>query len=782
MTTYNFSEISDFEFEALCRDLLQAELGVSVELFCPGPDQGIDLRYIGVIENESHTIVGQCKRWSEKSFNRLLSHLKRDELPKIQKLAPGRYILMTSVELNPSRKDKIVAVLRPSIQNPSDVHGKQDICGLLAQHSEVERRHVKLWLTSTEVLNALLHSDTFNRSEDALDQAKRQLRLWVPNPSFDRAREILDVNRVCVISGAPGIGKSMLANVLSAGYASIGYQLVAISGDIAEGESAWRSNIRQIFLYDDFLGHVTYGELQLRKNEESGLAKFLDRVRNSENKRFILTTREYILSEAQLRYEGLSNKTFLNTKYVIELEDYTQLIRAKILYNHLFFSDLPSNLKTALIPNQQYRNVIRHRNYNPRVIEHVIGLPSVASLSPDEFVSNIFASLDNPTEVWDVIFRNLPDVARRILLAVASLPTQVFLEDVRRVVESLSPLDFDADGFRDAIDMIEGTFINLIEAIPGSKSRQRIVVIRDPSVRDYLWARFEAVDGEADTLLDRAVFFEQCIILYEGQNHAFSIRSMFPSTSPIRSRIRDVVDDEAVAIRAAELIDSNTPMVKSLGHDDAKYFERESVSVERRTSFLLAVRAAHQTSQAVEKSASLAMDMTMRAWERGQASPSDALELLKQIVEVEGSLHDDLLDRAGRALLSVTTSRLHQTDDFEELVGLAALCPNLFMEPQRSLESWSSEFADFLEGQRDWLLDGIDDPDWLEEEMRSISKIASAMGMDIFELESDTESRIENLRDESEPENDDDLPEVYSELEDESVDEAEIDALFQSLR
>ena len=331
--------------------------------------------------------------------------------------------------------------MEPWIQTPNDIMGKHDISGLLARHSEVERRHIKLWLTSTEVLNALLNSGIFNRSEDAWDQARHQLRLWVPNPSFDRAQEILDANRVCVISGAPGIGKTMLANVLAAGYASIGYQLVAISGDINEGDRAWQRQFRQVFLYDDFLGHVTYGELRLGKNEESRLARFMERVRNSENKRFILTTREYILSEALHRYERASDMELATSKNIISLEDYTHLKRGWILYNHLFFSDLPSDLKTALLPNERYWDVIRHRNYNPRVIAHAVSLPGVASLSPDEFVSNIFATLDDPTKVWEVIFDNLPDMARRILLAVASLPTEVFLEDVQRVVENLSDSD-----------------------------------------------------------------------------------------------------------------------------------------------------------------------------------------------------------------------------------------------------------------------------------------------------------------------------------------------------
>ncbi len=781
MTTYNFSEISDFEFEALCRDLLQEELGLSLELFAPGPDGGIDIRYIGPKENEEHIIVGQCKRWAETSFTSLLRHLSREELPKIRKLAPKRYIVMTSVQLTPRRKESVVRALEPWIQTPDDVMGKHDISGLLAKHSEVERRHIKLWLTSTEVLDALLNSDIFNRSEDALDQARNQLRLWVPNPSFARAREILDTDRVCVISGAPGIGKTMLANVLAAGYASRGYQLVAISDDIDEGDRSWRSNVRQVFLYDDFLGHVTYGELRLRKNEQSRLAQFMERVRSSENKRFILTTREYILSEALHRYERLSDMELAPSKNIISLEDYTHLIRGRILYNHLFFSDLPSDLKTALIPNERYWDVIRHRNYNPRVIEHAVRLPRGASRAPDEFVSSIFATLDDPTRVWEVIFENLPDMARRILLAVASLPTEVFLEDVQRVVENLSAADFDTGRFRNAIGMIEGTFIDLREAKPGTNSRERVVVIRDPSVRDYLWARLEAVEGEADALLKHAVFFEQCLILYEGRNHANAMRTMFLSQTPVQTRNRDVVNHEVVASRAIDLIDSTSPVVSRWRDEDSEYFQRKPMSMERRTAFLMDVFAAHQGSRAVVASAKSALTATIEEWEEGRGSRRDALELLSQAMRTEGLVHENVLERAGRALLGLTTSQLRQKEDFEALVRLSTLDPGLFADPQRSLESWSSEFESFLEGEQGWLLDELDDPDWLEEEMRVIGRIAAALGMDTSELEADAESRVKKLRIDRDPDSEDDIPELHSDPREE-LDETEIDALFQSLR
>ena len=134
MATYNFSQISDFEFESLCRDLLQAELGHSLELFAPGPDGGIDIRYVGEVDGEGHTIVAQCKRWDENSFNNLLRHLSRVELPKIQELAPDRYIVMTSVRLTPIRKKSIFDALQPWVKIPSDVIGRDDLSGLLAKH------------------------------------------------------------------------------------------------------------------------------------------------------------------------------------------------------------------------------------------------------------------------------------------------------------------------------------------------------------------------------------------------------------------------------------------------------------------------------------------------------------------------------------------------------------------------------------------------------------------------------------------------------------------------
>ena len=321
---------------------------------------------------------------------------------------------------------------------------------------------------------------------------------------------------------------------------------------------------------------MTYGELQLQKNEESRLAHFIDRVRNNKDKRFILTTREYILSEALHRYERLSDVPFESYKSIVSLADYTPLVRAQILYNHLFFSDLPRSARRASIPGRRYWDVINHRNYNPRVMEHAVSLPGVADLGEEGFVSNMIATLDDPARVWGRIFDNLPTMARRILLAVASLPSNVLLEDVRVAVQSLAGADFDSGEFRSAIEVVEGTFLELNEAGPGRGDPERIVTIRDPSVLDYLWGRLEAVGGEADFLLDGATFFEQCVVLYQGHRHATAVSRRLAGQAMRSVRRRALVDHEAVASKALDLIASPNPRQIRMTGAGQDYFMRES--------------------------------------------------------------------------------------------------------------------------------------------------------------------------------------------------------------
>ena len=574
----------------------------------------------------------------------------------------------------------------------------------------------------------------------------------------------------------------MLANVLLTAYQSLGYEPVVISSDIQEGERAWRSRNRQVFYYDDFLGQITYGELHLQKNEESRLSQFIRRVANARHKRFILTTREYILAEALNRYDHLSAAQLGQHKSVVTLSDYTNLIRAKILYNHLFFSDLKQELKASLIPDKKYWDVIRHRNYNPRVISHVVSSPRVSDARPSEFVSQMLGTLDDPEDVWASIFGNLPAIAREVLIAMASLPSEVLLADVRAAVNSLRGNEVDLDEFRNAISLLEGTFVWLKEARPGRNSRERVIEIRDPSVIDYLWGRLEQDSGDIDRLLERAIFFEQCTNLFAGGRHLSSISGLDSSDAMDGAQERVTINAGTLATKGLELLCSPSPLLIRHVGEGPTYMVRDNRSLEERASFFIRLFDEHRFNPTVSSAATTVLETCRLKWEDGRASSRAGVRLIRSAKELEALFTDGTMASLEHELFGLCSGRLEDTDDFATLVELAHMNSGLVSPPHRSLDSWRSEFREFVHGEMTWLLDDVDDPDLIEEQVHAICLVAEELGQDISEFDEAAGCRIAYLRDHQEYEPDEDeWPQTYS-TSDRGSTVDEVDALFESLR
>src|SRR5262249_53817199 len=143
MANYDFRSLSSFEFEHLTRDLLQQELGIRLESFKTGRDGGIDLRYSA---GEKNDLIVQCKHFVDTPYRTFLSILEREEIPKVKRLGPNRYILATSKGLTPQNKEEIRKLFHPFCQNTADIYGRDDLNNLLGLHPEIEKRHFKLWL------------------------------------------------------------------------------------------------------------------------------------------------------------------------------------------------------------------------------------------------------------------------------------------------------------------------------------------------------------------------------------------------------------------------------------------------------------------------------------------------------------------------------------------------------------------------------------------------------------------------------------------------------------
>jgi hypothetical protein len=215
--------LSPPDFEDLCRDILQAETGQRFSAFGAGADGGVDGRHSKGLES---TII-QCKHYVNSTFSQLKSALKK-EVPKIDLLKPSRYIFLTSQSLTPARSNQLANILGDRLKHPEDIWGAEDIESALKRHPDIEKAQIKLWMTSTAVLEKVLQSGLETHTAATKAEILDELQVYVRNPSFDAAFEKLEKNRVLVVSGPPGVGKTTLAKMLTYQYLNDDWQFCAI--------------------------------------------------------------------------------------------------------------------------------------------------------------------------------------------------------------------------------------------------------------------------------------------------------------------------------------------------------------------------------------------------------------------------------------------------------------------------------------------------------------------------------------------------------------------------
>lgn len=517
MPNYDFRTLSPIDFEALTRDLLQEELSLTLESFKAGKDLGIDFRFAG---DKDKTLIIQCKHYVESGFDALLHILVSKELKKISLLKPRRYIVTTSVSLGPVQKDKIVRALSPYILSPGDVFGKEDLNNLLGKNPLIERHTIKLWLISLPILEDVLHAGVRNISREELSRIKEHATLYVQNESFNEAARILEKHNFCIIAGIPGIGKTILAEMLVLHYNRAGYEVVKVSGDISE---AWKLNqphTKRVFYYDDFLGQTSFSE-KLHKNEDQRIIDFIHAVRKSTGVKLILTTREYILQQAYQQYEKIDREGFSAQKCVIDLAKYTRINRAKILFNHIYFSELPDNYRSHLLKDRNYLKIIDHQNYSPRIVQLLTEHNRLREVPPSNYVDLFIRSMDNPMEVWECAFENhLSQAARNLLLILISMPHEAFMSDVEIAYQAYNLAyakhfgsNMGPQDFRIALKELDGDFLRY-----DREGSEIFVHYQNPSVRDFVKQYLRTGTAEMALLVESIVFFEQLLKMWSWKD------------------------------------------------------------------------------------------------------------------------------------------------------------------------------------------------------------------------------------------------------------------------
>nr|WP_256985008.1 hypothetical protein [Streptomyces sp. 2R] len=138
------------------------------------------------------------------------------------------------MDLTLDGKDKIRHAFAPYVHTTGDLQGVDEIVAELQSRPELVWRHFRLWLSSTAVLQTVLNQEKYVRSSWLRRRISRAADTFVPHEGFDRAKAILDEQRVCVIVGIPRVGKTTVALMLAALLMGSGYEVLEISQDAEE--------------------------------------------------------------------------------------------------------------------------------------------------------------------------------------------------------------------------------------------------------------------------------------------------------------------------------------------------------------------------------------------------------------------------------------------------------------------------------------------------------------------------------------------------------------------
>ncbi|USK82567.1 restriction endonuclease [Peribacillus frigoritolerans] len=508
---FNYNNLSPNEFEILCSDILSRELGIELRHFSPGRDGGVDLTESPTNKN----VVVQVKHYLKSTYSSLKSSLEK-ELIKLQEMnpKPQKYYVCTSKELTAENIKEIYNIFKDYMESDKNILTKNEIDKLLNKdcNQDILKKNFKLWLVADQILTQLINRDIFIDGEVLLNNLEVDFKYFVQTSLFDQCLDILEKNRKILICGDPGVGKSITSKMLTFYFVKKGYQIrYTTNGLISDLKKSIQDNkdLKEVILLDDCLGQYY---LKLREWQDRELISLLNYISISENKVLILNSRVTVLNEAQ-NSSGVLRRYLEDEKVkikTINMNDISEKEKAYIFFNHLMRNELPNNYYDMIRANKNYLSIIKHKNYNPRIIEYVTHKKRYEKINPSEYHDFIIATLSNPQEVWSEEFRHGLAMEDRIFMHTLFSLTDTFVEVnvleecfVKRI-QSEGMIDPTRNIFEESKKRLTSSMIRIVE-----NEGKLLIGVINPSLNDYMQNSLNFNRIEKEHILDNSLYVEQ---------------------------------------------------------------------------------------------------------------------------------------------------------------------------------------------------------------------------------------------------------------------------------
>jgi hypothetical protein len=242
----------------------------------------------------------------------------------------------------------------------------------------------------------------------------------------------------------------------------------------------------------------------------------MDMIRKAKDARFILTTREHILKNAVQMSERMNLHPFFecSNRCILQLQDYSNGEKARILYNHLEFSDIEQSYRAALLKDDFFLKIITHANFNPRLVEWLSSAVRLKDVPVERYMNYIEGLFDAPIEIWRHAFRKqISFAAQDILFTFYTLGRFVKVDQMEPPYRELNEYRSAKYGrtkepgaYRRALEELDGGFLSY---------RQGNADYINPSVKDFVGTEISKDLDSAEDLLNSAIRVRQISNLWD---------------------------------------------------------------------------------------------------------------------------------------------------------------------------------------------------------------------------------------------------------------------------
>ena len=561
---FNYHNLNDIEFEELCKDIMEKLLNTGLRIFAKGRDGGVDLTDSTV----THKIVVQVKHYINSKFSDLITTLKK-EVGKVNSLKPNQYYICCGMNLTDSNISEIYSIFSNYMDSDRNIITLKEVDEFLQkpENSDIVRKHYKLWLYASNILSEIYNQDIFIDCESLLSDVNEECKYFVQTASYEECLKCLENNRIIMMIGAPGVGKTVTSKMLIFYFASQKFRVrYTTNGDISNVKRSLSGNsdLKEVVLLDDCLGQHYFNMKDSQENELMSLIKY---IKMNPNKMLILNSRITIYNEAKERSEefGIFLQGDKIKIHTINM-DLTSLVeKAKIFYNHLVFKNVPKEYYNNIRKDKNYLKIVNHLNYTPRIIEYITNSSRYITVPPENYSNYILETLLHPDDIWKNEFeRRLQNIDRAFMntlysLTDKSIDCEILKNCFNYRLSQMNDIDNTVNNYELTLARLNKSIVSIFD----NKGKKQIGVM-NPSINDYLKLVFEKNILELSAVRKAILYYIQLERCYSNNELEEILKKNVMDGSILNVQFNDDIEKENFIISKVCQYEVKNELYKSM--------------------------------------------------------------------------------------------------------------------------------------------------------------------------------------------------------------------------